>query len=146
MRENYRWADSPTPPPPNSPETLSSRSWLPVDSVGKTEEAREKCECVERAGTKRPKRFFFFKKKREREKNPRGEAVSMCLPECGQREGVMTGFRGAARGQPAGQEERLRQQHDVIKEGPAVTHSLEPNLRRGRCTRILMRYLCIRNQ
>lgn len=65
MRENYRWADSPSPPPP---ETLSRRSWLPVDSVGKTEEAREKCECVERAGTKRPKRFFFFEKKREREK------------------------------------------------------------------------------
>lgn len=68
MRENYRWADSPSPPPPDSPETLSRRSWLPVDSVGKTEEAREKCECVERAGTKRPKRFFFFSRKRERER------------------------------------------------------------------------------
>lgn len=68
MRENYRWADSPfPPPPPDSPETLSRRSWLPVDSVGKTEEAREKCECVERAGTKRPKRFFFSRK-RERER------------------------------------------------------------------------------
>lgn len=46
----------------------------------------------------------------------------MCLPVCGQCEGVMTGFLGAARGQPAGQEERLQQQHDVIKEGPVVTH------------------------
>lgn len=54
----------------------------------------------------------------------------MCLPECGQREGVMTGFRGAARGQPAGQEERLRQQHDVIKEGPVVTHSHARSLAR----------------
>lgn len=40
----------------------------------------------------------------------------------------MTGFRGAVRGQPAGQEERLRQQHDVIKEGPGVTHSLAHSL------------------
>lgn len=41
----------------------------------------------------------------------------MCLPVCGQRAGVMTGFCREGRGQPAGQEERLRQQYVVIKEG-----------------------------
>lgn len=55
-----------------SPKTLSRRSGLPDDSVGKTEEAREKCECGERAGMKRPKHFFFKKKWGEKESKKRG--------------------------------------------------------------------------
>lgn len=47
------------PHPHKSHETLSRRSGLPVDSVGKTEEAREKCESGERAGMKRPKQILF---------------------------------------------------------------------------------------
>lgn len=41
----------------------------------------------------------------------------MCLPVCGQSEGVMKGFCHTGRGQPDGQGERLKQQYDVIKEG-----------------------------
>lgn len=68
------------------------------------------------------------------------KATSMSLPVCGSFEGVMMGFCCTGRGQPAGQKEIL-QQHDVIKEG----REWLIDLRQGRCTGILMRYLYIRN-
>ena len=52
-----------------------------------TEEAREKRERFERAGKNRPNSFL---------KNYHWKAASMCLPVCGQCEGVMTGFCRAA--------------------------------------------------
>lgn len=50
------------------------------------------------------------------EKKSLWKAANVCLPVCGQCEGVMTGFCHAGRGQDAGQTLRLEQQHDVIKE------------------------------